>query len=86
MQPVERYDVVVAGGGSAGVAAAIAAAELGARTLLVERGARLGGNVAHALVHTICGLYRAAGEGHALVLNPGLPARLAAALRAAGAA
>jgi len=78
--------VVVVGGGSAGVAAAVSAAELGARTLLLERGHRLGGNVAHAFVHTICGLYAAADAGPAAVLNPGFPGRLAAGLRAAGVA
>ncbi|MBW2714795.1 MAG: FAD-dependent oxidoreductase [Deltaproteobacteria bacterium] len=86
MRPAENFDVVVVGGGSAGVAAAVSSAELGARTLLLERGKSLGGNVAHAFVHTICGLYRAASEGDALVLNPGLPSRLAAGLCAAGVA
>jgi hypothetical protein len=86
MRPSENFDVVVVGGGSAGVAAAVSAAELGSHTLLLERGKFLGGNVAHAFVHTICGLYSAASEGHARVLNPGFPSRLAAGLRAAGAA
>jgi len=86
MAPSEAFDVVVVGGGSAGLAAALAAAELGAHTLLLERGRQLGGNVAHAFVHTICGLYRTADEGVAQSLNSGLPARLAAGLHAAGAA
>ncbi len=37
------YDVVVIGGGPAGLAAAISASEEGARVLLIEREARLGG-------------------------------------------
>lgn len=37
------YDVVVCGGGPAGVCAAIAAAEQGAKTLLIEGGGSLGG-------------------------------------------
>jgi hypothetical protein len=38
-----RYDVVVAGGGTSGAIAAIAAARAGARTLLIERYGSLGG-------------------------------------------
>src|SRR5882757_11265974 len=38
-----HYDVIVAGGGSAGVAAAVGARRAGARTLLIERGPCLGG-------------------------------------------
>ena len=37
------YDVIVAGGGMAGIAGAIAAARAGARTLLIERAGWLGG-------------------------------------------
>jgi hypothetical protein len=46
----ETFDVVVAGGGPAGIAAAIAAARRGARTLLVERFGFLGGNLTAGLV------------------------------------
>lgn len=56
-------DVVVVGGGSAGVAAAITAAQLGARTVLVERYGFFGGNATAAWVGTICGLYRKSGDG-----------------------
>lgn len=45
-----RYDVVVAGGGTAGVAAGIAAARLGARTLIVERYGSLGGTQSNGWV------------------------------------
>jgi hypothetical protein len=75
----ERYDVAVIGGGPAGIAAALGAARAGARTLLVEREARLGGNVTQAFVHTICGLYRA-DEERAVPVQHGLPLRIAAAL------
>ena len=39
----EQFDVVVAGGGMAGIAAAIAAARQGAKTLLLEKDGWLGG-------------------------------------------
>lgn len=81
------FDVAVIGGGSAGVAAALAAAGEGARTLLLEASDRLGGNASLAFVHTICGLFEAAdGEAPARFVQCGLPRRLAAGLQTAGAA
>ncbi len=82
----ERYDVVVAGGGPAGIAAALAAASLGARVLVVERDDRLGGNVAQAFVHTICGLFLPSAEQRAGHAHPGIPRAFAGALAARGAA
>ncbi len=53
----EHYDVIVAGGGTAGIAAAVSAARNGARTLLVERNRCLGGASTLRNVVTYCGLY-----------------------------
>ena len=46
----QAYDVIVAGGGNAGCAAALAAARDGARTLLIERYGFLGGTATAAMV------------------------------------
>jgi len=73
----EGYDVVVAGGGSAGIAAATAAARAGARTLLLERYGFLGGMATAGMVGTICGLYHGRSDGPLELLNGGLAAELA---------
>lgn len=52
-----HYDVVVVGGGSAGVAAAVGAADSGARTLLVEAYGMLGGAVTISNVLSYCGFF-----------------------------
>jgi 2-polyprenyl-6-methoxyphenol hydroxylase-like FAD-dependent oxidoreductase len=57
MADVSDYDVIVAGGGSAGVAAAIASARVGARTLLIEKYNCLGGASTMRNVCTYCGIY-----------------------------
>ncbi len=85
MSGVSRHDVAVVGGGPAGIAAALAAARCGARTILVERDDRLGGNATQALVHTICGLFLP-DRDTAVPAHPGFPTRLVAALARAGAA
>ena len=55
------YDVVVAGGGTGGTAAAIEAARGGARTLVVEPTPWLGGMLTAAGVSAIDGNYRLRG-------------------------
>jgi pyruvate/2-oxoglutarate dehydrogenase complex dihydrolipoamide dehydrogenase (E3) component len=42
-----EYDLLVLGGGAAGLTVAAGAARLGVKTLLVEREARLGGDCLH---------------------------------------
>lgn len=54
---MRTYDVLVIGGGPAGLAAAIAAHKNGARTLLIEREARLGG-ILKQCIHDGFGLVR----------------------------
>jgi glycine/D-amino acid oxidase-like deaminating enzyme len=51
------YDVIVAGGGASGLIAAVAAARLGARTLLLERQGCLGGTATTAYVAQYVGFY-----------------------------
>lgn len=62
--------IVVIGGGSAGIAAGIAAAEVGFQVLLIEKSAYLGGKATASEVGTICGAYRYSSTIQAaLILN-----------------
>jgi hypothetical protein len=86
VETAREYDVIVAGGGPSGIAAALAAAACGARVLVIEREAVLGGNVARALVHTICGLFLPSPERQAVHAHAGLPRALATRLQKDGSA
>jgi len=79
-------DVLVVGGGSAGLAAAVSAARLGADTVLIERGGVLGGMATAALVHTICGLFVVREESGVEWANPGFARYFATRLQQAGGA
>jgi hypothetical protein len=59
---IEDVDVLVVGGGMAGVGAAVAAGRLGAKTLLVEYYGCLGGNGTSGMVNNFCG-YTTRGSG-----------------------
>ena len=78
-------DVLVAGAGPAGIAAALAAARAGARVLVVEAMPFPGGMGSAAQVHTFCGLYRPDSDTPAYA-NNGLASELPARLVRAGAA
>ena len=75
-------DVLVAGGGVAGLPAAVAAARAGARTVLVEREHVLGGTGVTALHRYICGLYVNGPTEPTATLNTGLAREVVAGLRA----
>ena len=59
--PVRTFDVIVAGGGTAGVVAAIAAARNGSKTMLIERKGYTGGTVVEGgtAIHSFYNLWQA---------------------------
>ena len=59
--PIRRFDVVVAGAGTAGVVAAVAAARQGAKTMLIERKGYTGGTVTEGgtALHSFYNLWKA---------------------------
>jgi hypothetical protein len=60
----QQWDVIVAGGGMGAVTAALGAAQQGTRTLIIERGGRLGGAATTCLVQPLMGWIR---DRHPLV-------------------
>ncbi len=79
-------DVLVIGGGSAGVAAGLAAARRGVEVMMVEGGGYLGGAGTAALVHSFCGLYelRESETETLKIANAGLAEELERRLREEG--
>jgi hypothetical protein len=77
----ERYDVVVAGGGSGGVGAAIGAAQAGASVHLLERYPFLGGAAIASSVLSYCGFFDQRRE----LVVAGVGGELLTRLRAGGA-
>src|SRR5262245_15024185 len=75
-----RADVVVVGGGVAGVSAAIASARTGVDTLLVERYGALGGNLTIGLLEASMSFHDRQGKQ----LIGGIPDEIIQRLKAAG--
>src|SRR5262249_55047093 len=75
-----RADVIVVGGGVAGVAAAIAASRTGADTLLIERYGALGGNLTIGLLEASMSFHDR--QGNQLI--GGIPDEIIRRLREAG--
>lgn len=78
----EKTDVVVIGGGAGGMSAAVAAARLGARVVLVEQYGFLGGAASNSQVLAYCGFYQKAFKPVPAVL--GIGAELLAELETIG--
>lgn len=75
-------DVLVIGGGAAGIAAATSAGRAGAHTILLERYGFLGGLASAAWVGTICGLYLRDTTGpEAMPVSGGFPQEFASRLQ-----
>ena len=78
-----EFDVVVVGGGSAGMAAAVTAARLGLRTALIEEMPFLGGMSTGGCVGTFCGFYLREPSGDLVRLVGGFAAEVMDRLAAA---
>lgn len=64
LQTLGVFDVIVVGGGPAGIAAAVTSAEAGYSVLLIERLGFCGGAAVSGLSGTICGLYMTVDNPH----------------------
>lgn len=82
MKSALSCDVLVIGGGAAGIGAAVAAGRAGAQTILLERYGFLGGLASAAWVGTVCGLYLRDAKGSVAVpVSGGFPQEFASRLQ-----
>jgi FAD dependent oxidoreductase len=83
MSTIINTDVVILGGGSAGIAAAVAAARKGLNVIIIERNNFIGGKATAAEVGTICGLYKFSKEEKSAFIVKGFAKEFAEKLQAA---
>ena len=85
--PVRKFDVVVAGAGTAGVVAAMAAARQGAKTMLIERKGYTGGTVTEGgtALHSFYNLWKAFPGVKKRQVVRGIPQQIIDRLMAVGA-
>ena len=75
--PIRKFDVVVAGGGTAGVVASLAAGYQGAKTMLIERKGYTGGTITEGgtALHSFFNLWQAFGVKKRQVVQ-GIPQKI----------
>ncbi len=59
---MDSYDLIVCGGGPAGIGAALSASKLGLRVAIIEKSSLLGGNWTNGYVLSILGIYTYSGK------------------------
>src|ERR1041385_1479139 len=52
-----KFDIIVVGGGASGIAAAVSAARIGSKTLLIDKFSAAGGTGGFSGLTTLCGLF-----------------------------
>ena len=84
--PARRFDVVVAGGGTAGVMAAIAAARQGAKTVLIESKGYTGGTITEGgtALHSFYNVWKPYSRAKKTQLVKGIPHEIVARLTKMG--
>jgi hypothetical protein len=84
--PIREFDVAVAGGGTAGVVAALAAARHGARTVLIESKGYTGGTVVEGgtALHSFYNLWKAFPQAEKRQVVRGIPQEIVDRLELAG--
>jgi hypothetical protein len=85
--PIRKFDVVVAGAGTGGVVAALAAAQQGAKTMLIERKGYTGGTVTEGgtALHSFYNLWKAFPGVNKRQVVRGIPQQIIDRLMAVGA-